>query len=82
MSKRLNTLALVAFLAACFCLTACGGRIVLRPGRDAYYQVTTQVVPAQSSGSHSQSASLQTSGVEGDYLPAAPATLVNTAPLR
>lgn len=80
--KCRNAIVRVALLVLCLVLTACGGRIVLRPGRDAYYQVTTQVVPAQSSGSHSQSASLQTSGVEGDYTTSDPATSVTTVVMR
>lgn len=47
-------LVLVTLLSA-----GCGVR--LQPGRDAYYQTVTQVVPAQSSGSHSQRVSLTTS---------------------
>lgn len=51
----------LAVLLLALQLAGCTRSIDLRPGRDAYYQVTTQLVPAQASGSHSQQASLASS---------------------
>lgn len=48
-------------IVLCLTLAGCTRSLTMRPGRDAYYQVTTQFVPAQASGSHSQQASLAAS---------------------
>lgn len=51
-----------------FLSAGCRQKILMHPGRDAIYQVTTQTTPAYSPGNQSQSAVAGTTSVGDSYV--------------